>query len=198
MSKNILSRRKMIQGTLLLGASACAPITKLETSSADAQAAPVAPPGRSDYTKPSDVEPREKDFNYEVQLSEAQWREQLSKEEYRIMREGGTEKQKVSELWNNAKAGDYRCKACSLLTYSSEHKVNLKKGYAFFRHSEPDSVLTGIDLETFYNVNGEKQANVVMEAHCRRCGSHLGHLLYMNKEILHCINGTALNFEGAA
>jgi len=65
--------------------------------------------------------------------------------------------------------------------YSSSQKVVLSRGWAFFYHSYENATLTGID-------RGQ------IEAHCRRCGSHLGHILYVESDILHCINGSALEF----
>jgi len=143
----------------------------------------------------SDVPPTEPDFQYTYQRTEEQWRAQLSEFEYKILRQGETEPRKFSPLWKEMRAGSYRCKGCNLLTYNSEYKVKLKKGWTFFRQSEPDSVLTGIDLVTSYG--GKEKNGTTMEAHCRRCGSHFGHILYVQGEILHCINGTSLNFTPA-
>ena len=140
---------------------------------------------------PSDVEPKVVDYVYEVSFTPEQWKERLSEEEYRILRQGGTEKKKSSPLWDELRDGAYYCKGCELGVYSSDYKVKLSKGWAFFQHSEPDSVLTGIDLYTNYGSTREKAA---MEAHCRRCGSHLGHILFVSGQILHCINGTSLSF----
>ena len=140
----------------------------------------------------SDVAPREPDFQYSYRKTDAEWRAQLTPSEYRVLREGGTEPKKSSPLWEEERPGDYRCKGCDLLVYSSEYKVKLNKGWTFFRQSEPDSVLMGIDLVTTYG--GKEKDETAMEAHCRRCASHLGHILYIKGEILHCINGTSLNF----
>jgi len=141
---------------------------------------------------PSDVAAREPDFKYEFVQTEAEWKSQLSNSEYGILREGKTELQKSSPLWNENKNGDYRCKGCKLLVYSSDYKVNLNKGWVFFKQSEPDSVLMGIDLVTSYGRSDK--ANTAIEAHCRRCGSHFGHMLYIKSDILHCINGASLTF----
>lgn len=141
----------------------------------------------------SDVPPREPDYRYEIQRTEAQWRERLSDFEYSIMREMGTEPQKSSPLWNEDREGVYRCKGCDNLLYWSETKKILDKGWAFFRHAEPDSVLTGIDRTKFF---GDTTV-YMMEVHCRRCGSHLGHIVWISNEVLHCINGAALRFEAA-
>lgn len=123
-------------------------------------------------------------FSYEVQRTEAEWRARLSEDEYTILREGGTEPRRSSPLATEAANGTYACKGCELPIYSSSQKLVLPQGWAFFRHSYENAVLTAID-------------NGTIEAHCRRCGSHLGHILYVQTEILHCINGSALVFTAA-
>jgi peptide-methionine (R)-S-oxide reductase len=141
----------------------------------------------------SDVFIQTPDFQYSCQKTDAEWRTQLTEVEYRILREGKTEKRKSSPLWKEERGGTYQCKGCDLLIYASNYKVKLNKGWAFFRQSEPDSVLLGIDLVTTYG--GREKNGSVTEVHCRRCGSHFGHILYVKGEILHCINGASLNFE---
>jgi len=141
----------------------------------------------------SDVPPREPDYRYEIQRTEAEWRERLSDFEYSIMREMGTEPPKSSPLWDEDREGVYRCKGCDQLLYWSNAKKNIDKGWAFFRHAEPDSVLTGIDQTKFLG----DTTIYMLEVHCRRCGSHLGHIVWISNEVLHCINGAALTFEAA-
>ncbi len=149
-------------------------------------------PSYTSQNSSSDVRPKEPDFQYSYARTDAQWRAQLSDFEYSILREGKTEPKKSSPLWKENRPGAYRCKGCNLLAYSSDYKVVLKKGWVFFRQGEPDSILMGIDLVTSYG--GKEKNETAIEAHCRRCGSHLGHVLYVKGEILHCINGTSLNF----
>jgi peptide-methionine (R)-S-oxide reductase len=120
-------------------------------------------------------------FRYEVRRTEAEWRAKLTEDELKILREGGTEPRNSSPLATETRNGTYACKGCDLPTYSSSQKVILPQGWVFFSHSYENAVLTGID-------NGQ------IEAHCRRCGSHLGHILYVQSMIVHCINGSALNF----
>ncbi|MFT6155161.1 MAG: peptide-methionine (R)-S-oxide reductase [Neolewinella sp.] len=181
MSQFTLSRRKLIEGSLVASAG----LFSLQSQVTQAAQAPLG-------ETMSDVPPREPDFRYEVQFTDSQWREKLSDHEYQILRKAETEEPKSSPLWKEAAAGDYRCKGCSLLVYASENKVVLDKGWVFFTHSETDSVLNGIDQSTEYD---SKVFKNLTEAHCRRCGSHLGHILYINKTILNCINGASLVFE---
>jgi len=136
-------------------------------------------------------------YTYEVNYTDAQWKERLTEAEFTILREGDTEERKSSPLWKEKREGLYHCKGCDLNVYESKYKTVLDKGWVFFKHGKPDAVLMGIDFSTRYS-RGERKKETVMESHCRRCGSHLGHILYINKEILHCINGTSLVFKPTA
>ena len=135
-------------------------------------------------------------FEYEVVRSEAEWKDRLSKEEFDVLRKGSTELPRTSPLWNNAAAGRYCCKGCGLTVYDSTWKVALDKGWLFFAQSRKDTVLMDIDGEPpdgMVDINDRYGA--IIEAHCRRCGSHLGHILTVEGKTLHCINGTSLTFE---
>ncbi|MGR3511493.1 MAG: peptide-methionine (R)-S-oxide reductase [Paracoccaceae bacterium] len=134
------------------------------------------------------------EFQFELQRSDAEWRALLNEEEFRILREGGTEKRHSSPLVAETRDGTYRCKGCDLTLYDSVWKKQLDIGYVFFRHARKRTVLTDIDGEPF--VDGADVRSVVpMEVHCRRCASHLGHVVSINNDVLHCINGASLVFE---
>ncbi|PWR00919.1 peptide-methionine (R)-S-oxide reductase [Meridianimarinicoccus roseus] len=136
-------------------------------------------------------------FRYEVTRSDTEWKARLTPAEYRILREGGTELPASSPLWQEDRDGTYCCRGCDLLIYSAAWKVSVPKGWAFFRHSERDAVLTGIDGPVpSYGMSPDDDTTMI-EAHCRRCGSHLGHVLLVEGSVLHCINGTSLRFTPA-
>lgn len=157
----------------------------LATSSAAALtvAAPAAADGHGD------------EFQYEITRTEAEWRAQFSDFEYAILREGRTETPKTSPLWEETRPGAYHCKGCDLHNYDGNWKVVLDKGWVFFKHAVPNAVLFGIDGPVPEYGQMATGINAVTEVHCRRCGSHLGHHVYVAKQVLHCINGTALDFE---
>lgn len=138
-------------------------------------------------------------MKFEVMRSEEEWQEILTQNEYAILRKGLTERPRTSPLWKETAAGTYHCKGCDLPAYTSNQKVILDKGWVFFYHSEPDSVMMSIDgnVPSEYGEMGANSAAVV-EVHCRRCASHLGHFLVINKAMTHCINGTALTFKPTA
>ncbi|MEM9432379.1 MAG: peptide-methionine (R)-S-oxide reductase [Pseudomonadota bacterium] len=134
-------------------------------------------------------------FTYEVQFTEEEWRAKLSDLEYAILRGGHTEKQKTSPLWQEFRAGAYHCKGCDIKSFDAIWKwFPAGKGWAFFEQSEPNNVLFDIDGPVpEYGMSTSVQA--VTEVHCRRCGSHLGHHLVLERKATHCINGTALVFK---
>jgi len=173
---NTLSRRALLTGTAATFAAA--------SIHRQAQAA------KADYV--AGVGPA---YTFEVERTDAEWRAQLSDEEYKILRDGETEFPTTSPYWNTNDPGIYHCKGCDLPLYSSAYYSPQEIGFVFFNHSEPDSVLTGIH-STDYN-GAWKEPKLLMEAHCRRCGSHLGHILLINEEVLHCINGTSLELKAA-
>lgn len=144
-------------------------------------------------------------FTYEFTRTEAQWREHLNDHEFGILREGKTEIPKTSPLWEETRQGTYACKACDLPIYESDYKVVLDKGWVFFYHPIANSSLTSIDFRipprmaeagmvSSSDLNIEENRSSPIETHCRRCGSHMGHVLIVEGPILHCINGTALQF----
>lgn len=137
-------------------------------------------------------------YVYEVTRTNAEWRAMLTDPEFQILREGATEIPKTSPLWNEERPGTYGCKGCALEVYDGDWKVILDKGWAFFRHGQPNAVLTGIDWPDGSGMADEFRVLAAMETHCRRCGSHLGHVFVIDGELLHCINGTSLTFQPTA
>jgi peptide-methionine (R)-S-oxide reductase len=144
-------------------------------------------------------------FTYDIARTDAQWRTDLTEFEYAILREGKTEAPKTSPLWNETRSGTYACKACDLPIYDSAYKVVLDKGWVFFHHPLENSSLTSIDFQvpppmaeagmvTSMDPHIAKNRRSPIETHCRRCGSHMGHVLIVDGPILHCINGTSLTF----
>jgi peptide-methionine (R)-S-oxide reductase len=133
-------------------------------------------------------------FDYEITKTEAEWREQLSDHEYTILREGDTEKPKSSPLWNETADGSYHCKGCDLPHYSSAAKMVLDKGWLFFTVSEPNAQLMSQDSRAEMAEDADPFESTI-EVHCRRCGSHVGHILPVIGRALHCVNGASLTFH---
>lgn len=140
-------------------------------------------------------------YAYPVTRSAEHWRTRLSPIEHYVMREGGTEAPRSSPLWNSKGVGTYCCRGCDLTLYHSMQKIELDKGWVFFRHARKDSVMTDLDLGDSMAGDPFAELSAAMEVHCRRCGSHLGHIVALPEvpeRPIHCINGFALRFQAAA
>ncbi|MEM7644312.1 MAG: peptide-methionine (R)-S-oxide reductase [Pseudomonadota bacterium] len=160
-------------------------------SSAAAAATLSAPAAKA---RPADT------FDYEIQRSDDEWRAMLSEDEYNILRGGQTEWPKTSPLWEGTRDGTYHCRGCDLPLFEANWKVVLDKGWVFFEHSIDNAVLTGIDGPVRQYGQNEMAVDAIalVEIHCRRCGSHIGHYLEVTRQQnLHCMNGTALEFRAA-
>lgn len=128
---------------------------------------------------------------FEVAMTEAEWREILTPDEFYILREEGTERAFTSPLNDEKREGTFTCAGCDLPLYSSETKYDSGTGWPSFYQALPDAVATKQDLKLFVPRT---------EVHCRRCGGHLGHIFDDGPEPTgkrHCINGIALDFVAA-
>ena len=115
------------------------------------------------------------------QRTDAEWRSLFDDVTYQILRHGYMEWPKTSELWDVYRPGEFQCKGCELLVYESQSRVKIATGWLYFKKSMPNA--------TLQVKRGENTENI-----CRCCGSHLGQLVVNEYELLHCINGKALNF----
>ncbi len=128
---------------------------------------------------------------FEVTRTEAEWRAMLTDAEYRVMRGEGTERAGSSPLNHEKRAGTFICRGCELPLYSSETKYDSGTGWPSFFRSLPDAVATKPD-NSFFSTR--------TEVHCRRCGSHLGHIFDDGPRPTgkrHCLNGVSLIFVPA-
>lgn len=142
--------------------------------------------------------PSDENYTYEVNRTEEEWKNMLKGDEYAILREGFTEQPKSSSLWDETRNGTYHCKGCDLYVFDAQWKRELDKGWVFFYHAQPNAVMTDIDGPTPEYGGMTSGQTAATEIHCRRCGSHLGHLLIVEREMTHCINGAAMKFNLAA
>jgi len=128
---------------------------------------------------------------YEVTRTDAEWRAMLSDLQYNVMRKEGTERAGSSPLDKVYDPGTYHCRGCDLALYSGEHKFDSGTGWPSFWQSLPGSIGTKEDRSLF---------SVRTECHCRRCGSHLGHIFNDGPAPTgkrHCLNGVSLVFKAA-
>ncbi|MFW2586692.1 peptide-methionine (R)-S-oxide reductase MsrB [Sagittula sp. SSi028] len=128
---------------------------------------------------------------FEITRSDAEWRAMLSDLEYRVMREEGTERAFTSPLNDEKRTGTFLCKGCDLPLYPSETKYDSGTGWPSFWKPLDNAVETKPDRSLFMTRT---------EVHCRRCGSHLGHVFDDGPQPTgkrHCINGVSLSFQPA-
>jgi len=129
--------------------------------------------------------------NFEVTRTDAEWRAMLTNLQYAVMREEGTERAGSSPLDKNYADGIYHCRGCDLALYSSETKYDSRTGWPSFWEPLPNAIGTKEDRKLF---------SVRTEVHCRRCGSHLGHVFDDGPAPTgkrHCLNGVSLVFRAA-
>jgi peptide-methionine (R)-S-oxide reductase len=129
--------------------------------------------------------------SFEVTRTEAEWRAMLTPLQFRVMREEGTERAGTSPLDRLYDPGTYHCRGCDLAVYSSETKFDSGTGWPSFWASLPGAVGTREDRRFFMRRT---------ECHCRRCGSHFGHIFDDGPPPTgkrHCLNGASLVFRPA-
>jgi peptide-methionine (R)-S-oxide reductase len=128
---------------------------------------------------------------FEFTLSEAEWRRRLSPQAYRVLREASTERAGSSPLDREKRRGTFHCAGCNLPVYSSSTKFDSGTGWPSFYRPLPNAVRTREDNTLFARR---------IEVHCRRCGSHLGHVFDDGPRptgLRYCMNGVALKFVAA-
>jgi len=130
---------------------------------------------------------------FEITRTEAEWRALLTETQYAVMREGATERAYTSDLLDETRPGLYHCRGCDLPLYDAATKYDSGTGWPSFRDALPDAIGTMEDRQLLFIVR--------TECHCRRCGSHLGHIFDDGPEptgLRHCINGVSLVFRPTA
>ncbi len=135
---------------------------------------------------------RDDTTQYEVSKSDEQWRQELSPQEYHVLRQAGTERPWSGEYVDTKTVGVYRCRACAAELFRSETKFESHCGWpSFYAPSESEAVELIEDRSL-----GMRR----VEVRCRRCGSHLGHVFHGEgyptpTDDRYCINSVSLTLE---
>lgn len=124
-------------------------------------------------------------------LTEAEWRERLTPEQYHVLREAGTERAFTGQFDKHYEEGTYTCAGCGTVLFESDTKYNSGCGWpAFTKPAEGDKVEERRDMSF---------GMIRTEVLCKECGGHLGHVFPDGPSdqggMRYCINSLSLDFE---
>jgi len=125
-----------------------------------------------------------------VQKSDAEWREELSPEQYRILRQAGTERAFTGPFWNSKEKGLYRCAGCGEELFISDTKFDSGCGWPSYFEPVKEGAIT--------EYRDVSHGMVRTEVRCAKCDGHLGHVFPDGPPptgLRYCINGHSMTFE---
>ena len=173
-------------GSSLFAAAGCGGLPIQEAAAMDDPS-----PQPADLADTADPGPEEAGLLEPLPLTDEQWRELLTPEQYRVLRQKGTERAFTGAYWETKSGGEYRCAACGQRLFSSDDKYDSGSGWpSFTQPLGEDSVGTLRDASL-----GMLRTEVV----CARCGSHLGHVFLDGPPptgLRYCINSVSLKLSG--
>ncbi len=125
---------------------------------------------------------------FEVTRTDEEWRAQLTREQYAVLRKHGTERPFTSALNDEHRSGRFSCAGCALALFSSGTRFDSRTGWPSFWQPLPSAVVERSDRTL---------GMIRTEVACRRCGGHLGHVFNDGPKptgLRYCMNGVAMTF----
>ena len=142
------------------------------------------------FTSLSAQDKNKEEMDKPIVKTEEEWKKELSPEEYRVLRECGTEPAFTGKYYNHKEDGTYTCAGCGAELFSSNTKYDSGSGWPSF-YAAIDKEAIKEELDTSYGMRR-------IEIKCAQCDSHLGHVFPDGPNptgMRYCVNSVSLDFE---